>query len=137
VIDRGEEVIASLTSFLEERDIRGACLSGIGAVKDIVLGYFDVEKKEYAKRTFDEVMELGNLSGLTGFADGKPVPHLHATVAGPEMISFTGHLFRAEAAVAVEIVLTDLSDEIPRVPDKDTGLKLVRLSPGAPDRSEG
>jgi predicted DNA-binding protein with PD1-like motif len=132
----GEEVIAGVTSFLEEQDIRGGFLSGIGAVKGLVLGYFDTEKKEYAKRNFDEVMELGNLSGLVGYSDGKPVPHLHATVAGPEMISFTGHLFRAEAAVAVEIVLTDLGEEIPRVQDKDTGLKLIRLSPDTPERPE-
>jgi uncharacterized protein len=132
VVDRGEEIIASLAAFLEEKGIRGGFVLGIGAIRNIQLGFFDAERKEYARRTFEESMELGSFFGVISCSDGKPSVHAHVSVSGPELIAFTGHLFRAEAAVSVELVLTDFEDEIPRQPDKDTGLKLIRFAGGEP-----
>lgn len=127
VLDRGEELVGAVTDFLEEHGIRGGWLTGLGAVKNLVLGYFDLEQKEYLKRTFEEVMELGSLVGSIGGVDGKPFLHAHATVCGPELIAFTGHLFRAEVAVTAELMLLDVQAELERGPDEETGLKLFNL----------
>lgn len=126
-LEKGEEIISVLTSFLEEQEIRGGFLTGLGSLRDITLGYFDFEKKEYEKRVFDEVMELGNLTGSIGTVEGKPFAHLHATVCGPELIAFTGHLFSAEVAVTAELVVADFGVELPREPDEEIGLHLFSL----------
>ena len=105
----------------------GGTVTGIGAVKDHTLGFFDVEKREYLKRTFEENMELGNLTGTIGTVDGKPFLHAHATVCGPELIAFTGHLFKAEVAVTAELTITDFETELPRAEDEDLGLKNIRI----------
>ena len=129
VLDRGEELIATITAFLKEGGIVGGSVTGIGAICDITLAYFDLEKKEYLKRTFDEVMELTSLIGTIGTVDGKPFLHAHATACGPELIAFTGHLVKADVAVTAEVVVTDFGTELPREEDEEVGLMLFRLEP--------
>ncbi len=129
VLDRDEELISSVTTFLEEKGILGGAVRGIGALKNHTVAFFDLEKKEYLKRTFEENMELGNLTGTVGTVDGKPFLHAHVTVCGPELIAFTGHLMKAEVAVTAELVVTDFGVELKREEDPDTGLKLFRLLP--------
>ncbi len=134
VLDRDEELVSTVTAFLAERGIMGGTVTGIGALKNHTLGFFDVESQEYLKRTFEENMELGNLTGTIGSVDGKPFLHAHATVCGPELIAFTGHLFKAEVAVTAELIVTDFETELPRALDEDFGLNLFRVTP--PDESE-
>jgi predicted DNA-binding protein with PD1-like motif len=129
VLDRDEELVSTVTAFLEERKILGGTVSGIGALKNHTMGFFDVEKQEYLKRTFEENMELGNLTGTIGTVDGKPFLHAHATVCGPELIAFTGHLFKGEVAVTAELTVTDFETELPRAEDEDLGLKLFHVTP--------
>jgi len=134
VLDRDEELVSTVTAFLAERGIMGGTVTGIGALKNHTLGFFDIESQEYLKRTFEENMELGNLTGTIGSVDGKPFLHAHATVCGPELIAFTGHLFKAEVAVTAELIVTDFETELPRTLDEDFGLNLFRVTP--PDESE-
>ena len=140
VLDRGEEVIATVTEFLVANGIRGGFVTGLGALVNHTLAWYDLAKKEYLKRTFEEVMELGNLTGSIGAVDGKPFLHAHVTVSGPELIAFSGHLVRGEVGVTVELLLTDFGQELPRLPDEEVGLSLFRLEPPeeeAEDDEEG
>ncbi|MHC4470687.1 MAG: PPC domain-containing DNA-binding protein, partial [Planctomycetota bacterium] len=114
VLERGEELVATVTGFLEDQGILGGFVTGLGALKDHTVGYYDLEKKEYLKRTFEEVMELGNLVGTIGSVDQKPFLHAHVTLAGPELIAFSGHLVRGEVAVTAELLVQDFDQELPR-----------------------
>jgi predicted DNA-binding protein with PD1-like motif len=127
VLDRGEEIVGTVTGFLEDHDIKGGFVTGLGALVNHTVGYYDLQAKEYLKRTFEEVMELGNLTGSIGTVDGKPFLHAHVTVSGPELIAFTGHLVKGEVGVTAELLLTAFHEELPRLPDEDVGLNLFRL----------
>ena len=129
VLDRGEEIVETVTDFLEEREIQGGFVTGIGGLRNITLGYYDLEEKEYLKREFEEVMELGNLAGSVGTVDGRPFLHAHATVSGPELIAFSGHLFSAEVAITAELIVADFGVDLPRETDEEVGLKLFRIEP--------
>jgi predicted DNA-binding protein with PD1-like motif len=137
VLDRGEELMGALTGFLAEKDIRGGTVTGIGALVNHTVGYYDLETKEYLKRTFEENMEMGNLTGTIGTVDGSPFLHAHVTVSGPELIAFTGHLVKGEVAVTAELFVTDYGVELPREMDEDIGLKLFRWEPKPePEKSD-
>jgi len=129
VLDRGEELMSTVTEFLAEKDIRGGFVTGIGALVNHTVAYYDLAGQEYLKRTFEEIMELGSLTGSIGVVDGNPFFHAHVTVSGPELIAFTGHLVRGEVAVTAELLVTDLGLELPREPDEEIGLKLFRWEP--------
>ncbi len=127
VLSRGEELVGTVTAFLEEQGIRGGFLFGLGALSGPTLAYFDPAEGEYRKRTFEEDMELGSLVGSVGTVDGRPFLHAHATVCGPELVAFTGHLVEGKAGATVEILLTVFDEELPRVKDEETGLNLLRV----------
>lgn len=125
-LDVGEEIIATLGRFAAEVELAAAALSGIGAVKNTVLGYFDLHRKAYSQCTFAEDMELVSLAGNVTWVDDAPLIHAHATLAGPDYAVVGGHLFSAEIAVTGEIYVAPLATKIFRGLDERTGLKLIR-----------
>lgn len=129
VLDRGEELVATVTEFLVQHEVRGGFVKGLGSLRNLTLAWYDLPKQEYLKRTFEEVMELANLSGSIGVVEDKPFLHAHVTVAGPELIAFAGHLVKGEVAVTAELLVEAFHAELPRVPDDEVGLSLFRLNP--------
>jgi predicted DNA-binding protein with PD1-like motif len=105
---KGEEVIASLSSFVEEQKIPGGFLFGLGAFKDATLGYFDSEKKEYVKNFFKEDMEFGSLTASISYVEGKPFVHAHVAASGPDAKAYFGHLFSATISATGEFFISPL-----------------------------
>ena len=126
-LERGEEVLSTLTDFVGQQNIQGGTIQGLGAVKDLVLGIFDPEKKGYVKRTFREDLELGNLTGNISYLDGKPLLHCHVTVAGTDLNAYTGHLFSAVVSVTGEFCIRPFSEKITRSLDEEVGLNLLDI----------
>jgi predicted DNA-binding protein with PD1-like motif len=124
-LDRGEEVVESLSRFAREQGLPGGAMTGIGAVKNTTIGFFDLEQKEYNKREFPQEMELVGLTGNMAWADGEPVIHAHVMLSGPDYAAYGGHLFSAEIAVTGEIFVSPTEIQIQRSLDPETGLKLI------------
>lgn len=127
VLDIGDEVIASLKQLAEAERIGSASITGIGAVRDSVLGYLDLDQKQYLKREFADSMELVALTGSLALLDGQPFAHCHAVLSDREMRVFGGHLFAATASVTVEIFLRVYEGEVARQLDPNTGANLINL----------
>jgi predicted DNA-binding protein with PD1-like motif len=125
--DIGDEVVSAMTAFAAENNIHSGTISGIGAVKDVVLGYFDLSKKEYIRREFDGVYELLSLNGNFARLDDDTILHCHAVISDIDFNVFGGHLFSGVIAVTGEFYIRPGSVEINRGPDKNTGLNLIRL----------
>ena len=49
VLDRGDELISSLTEMVKKEGIRGGTVRGLGGVTNVTLGFFDTQKKEYLR----------------------------------------------------------------------------------------
>jgi predicted DNA-binding protein with PD1-like motif len=127
VLEPGDEVIASLKRLAEAERIGAASLSGIGAVRDSVLGYLDTEQRQYVKQEFVDTMELVSLSGNLTLLDGEPFAHCHAVLSDREMRAVGGHLFQATTAPTVEIFLRVYEGEIARQFDPVSGANLINL----------
>lgn len=136
VLDRGEELVGTVTEFLVQHEVRGGFVKGLGALRNLTIAWYDLEKQEYLKRTFEENMELSNLSGSIGVVEDKPFLHAHVTVSGPELIAFAGHLVKGEVAVTAELLLEAFHAELPRVPNEEVGLNLFRLNPPEEEGAE-
>ena len=127
VLDIGDEVIASLKQLALAERIGSASVTGIGAVRDSVLGYLDLDQKQYLKREFADSMELVALTGNLSLLDGQPFAHCHAALSDREMRVFGGHLFQASTSVTVEIFLRVYEGEVARQFDPNTGATLINL----------
>ena len=128
VLDVGDEIIESLKGLAADERIGVASLTGIGAIRDAVLGYLDINQKQYLKREFgSDSMELVSLTGNLALLDGKPVAHLHAVIGDRELRLYGGHLFQATASVTVEIYLRIYEGEVMRQYDPDSGANVMVL----------
>jgi predicted DNA-binding protein with PD1-like motif len=125
---KGEEVISSLSSFVEEQEIPGGFVFGLGAFRDATLGYFDSKKKEYVKSFFKDDMEFGSLTGSVSYFEGKPFVHAHVVAGGPDARAFFGHLFSATISATGEFFILPSDARIERKADAETGLNLLDLS---------
>ena len=57
-LDQHEPIMKTLTEFCIEKNIQNGQLSGIGAIKDIELGAYILEDKEYVKKIFPDTWEV-------------------------------------------------------------------------------
>jgi uncharacterized protein len=128
VLDVGDEIIASLKKLAAMERIGMASLTGIGAVRDVVLAYLDIEQKQYLKREFGpDSVELVSLTGNLARLDGEPVAHVHAVIGDRELRVYGGHLFAATASVTVEIYLRVYEGEVVRQYDPNSGANTIVL----------
>src|SRR5690242_19349375 len=88
-LDLGDEIVSSLKRVAVAERIGLASVQGIGAVRDAVLGYLDLDQKQYLKRQFgSQSMELLSLLGNMARLDSEPVVHCHVVLSDREMRSF-------------------------------------------------
>ena len=57
-LDPGDEIISSLTTLAENENIRTAHVQGLGASNHAKIALFDLEKKEFHRKTLDVPMEI-------------------------------------------------------------------------------
>ncbi|MBP2032870.1 putative DNA-binding protein with PD1-like motif [Clostridium algifaecis] len=65
-LDKGDEVITELTKFCENKNIRAAYFTAIGAASKVKLGYFDPVTKVYDSKDIVENLEITSLIGNIG-----------------------------------------------------------------------
>lgn len=121
------DFLEELNSFCVQNDIRTGWISAIGAVKSIVLGYYDQDEKKYY--TLDNLknkhLELASCMGNISIKDGKPFAHVHVVVTDEEGKSFGGHLMPGSKVFAGEFMIQALTGEdLNRNLDEVTGLPL-------------
>lgn len=128
-IEKGEEVIASIADFCARRGIGAALFSGIGAVKDIEIGYYDSDARDYFFRFEEVAHEVASMQGNVALVDGKPFVHAHAVLSKCDETCATigGHIKKARVAVTLEVSLTPLPTPLTREMDEAIGLKLLAL----------
>ncbi len=127
VLETGDEVMTCVKRFAEENDLSAASFSGIGAFSDVVLTYFDWEKKSYLENPLDEQVEVASLNGDVAVApDGSPAVHIHLVVGRRDGQAMAGHLGKAHVRPTLELVLTETPAHLQKVKDEETGLALIR-----------
>ncbi len=123
-LDKGEKVVQTLHQFFAKHQLTGGYVWGIGSLTDVVLGYYDVNRKEYRQKTFQDVYELLSLQGNITVVDGAPFLHAHALLSGADYSAFGGHLFEATVRATVEVAIVPWPMVIGRQLNEAVGLKL-------------
>jgi uncharacterized protein len=128
-LEKGEEVISSITEFCAKRGIRGAIFWGIGAVDNFKIGYYDLGSRDYFFRHEPDTHEVASMQGNVALVDGKPFVHCHAALSKCDESCATigGHIKEARVAVTLEVYLTSLPTPLQRELDESIGLKLLDL----------
>lgn len=127
MLEPGEEVLTSLSSFARARGIGCAAIQGIGAATELTIGYFDRAQKDYVRKTLVGEYEVLSLSGTISSFERDPWVHAHIVVAGPELETMGGHLFSGRVTVTIELALTVSQKRVDRKEDPETGFRYLSL----------
>ena len=81
IFDTDDEIAQLLLDLAEDQGLTAASLAGIGAFRQVVLGYFAWETKSYEEIRVNEQVELLSFAGnIARTADGQPKIHAHVVV---------------------------------------------------------
>lgn len=128
IFDTGDEVSGGLLRFAKENRLSAAQLTGIGAFQDAVLGYFQMEKKDYKRIPVREQVELVSLIGDVALDEnGVPKIHAHVVVTRQDGMALGGHLLEAHVRPTLEVIVTESPAHLQRRHDATSGLALIRL----------
>lgn len=124
-IDNHEEIMEALTHFCKKQKIKAGEVSGLGAVSEATFRFLDPATKQYVDKTFQEQMEITNLTGNISEKDGEPYLHVHLTCSRRDYTCVGGHLLNARINGACELLVTDFGlTRLKRRFDGQTGLNL-------------
>ena len=121
-IDNRAEIVNVLTTFCMDKGIKSGSISGIGAINELALRFFNPVTKAYVDKTFREQMEISNLTGNISSMAGKPYLHLHITVGRSDYSALAGHLLTATLNGAGEFVVEDYGGTVTRIYNAELGL---------------
>lgn len=126
-VQQNEPIMATLTQFCKDHNIQNGQISGIGAIKAIELGAYDLNNKEYIKQNFEDIWELTSYQANIILKDEEPFIHAHINISDHEMVVKGGHLFEAEVAAVGEFVLRKINTNGRRELDDHIGLATMCL----------
>jgi predicted DNA-binding protein with PD1-like motif len=112
----------ALTDFAVSQKIQGGEVTGIGAVNEATLRFFDPATKKYVDKVFNEQMEISNLSGNIAIEEGKTFLHLHITLGRRDYTTLAGHLLDARTRGAGEFFIRPVNAKMIKVKNNDIGL---------------
>lgn len=131
VFETGDEVFSGLTGFAREQQLTAAEFSGIGALSNVVLTFFDWETKSYQRNPVEEQVEVASLNGDVALdPEGTPAIHAHIVVGKRDGTALAGHLAEAHVRPTLEVVVTELPAHLHKRHDPQTGLALIHPEAG-------
>jgi predicted DNA-binding protein with PD1-like motif len=125
VFHTGQKVTNGLAAFARAQRIEAGHVTGIGALSDWVLGYFDPQKKTYLRHHEEGQAELLSLTGNVALYDNEPFFHVHVALGMKNGDGRGGHLFEATVRPTVELYLTTYSRPIQRKIDPEWAIPLL------------
>jgi predicted DNA-binding protein with PD1-like motif len=127
VFDKGDDPVDGIAAFAREQQLGAAHFTGIGAFSDVVVGYFDRERKDYERISIGEQVEVLSLVGDIALEGGQPRVHAHVVVGKADGSAHGGHLLEAHVWPTLEVVLTQTPEPLRKRFDPETGLALISV----------
>lgn len=125
VLDVGEDINTELEKLARKYPNRFAEITGIGACNLVELNFYDVHRKQYDMKVFEEDLELISLMGNLTLKDGEPFAHIHGTFGDSEFRTWSGHVSKAVVAVTAEIVVRFTDLDISRSHNDSVGIYTI------------
>lgn len=121
----GSDLLEGLTRTATEMGVKAGTVQVIGAVSNLVLGYYHQDREEYETLDLPGHWEIASGLGNVSIRDGAPFVHVHIVGSGADGRAVGGHLMPGTIVFAAEAYLRALDGEPPvRVMDEGTGLAL-------------
>ena len=127
-LDNHVSILEALTAFCKEKSIFCGKVSGLGAINSATFRFLDPATKQYVDKTFEEQMEITNLTGNISNKDNQVYLHIHLTCSRRDYTCVGGHMLDARINGACELFVEDYYlSSAGRRADDETGLNLYKF----------
>ena len=126
-LDKGDEIHESIRSLGEHGITAAAITSGIGRIRDTVIGYLD-SVGVYQKITLEDPIELLSMQGNLAPGPDGPFTHIHLMGSDDDHTVHGGHLFEATIEVTAEIHMRILGEGDSPMFREPTDTEFIRIS---------
>jgi len=125
-IDKDEEFVSVMKEIVKKLNIESGLFFAIGAVKSVIISFYDHQTKTYIDKQIDQDMEVLSLNGNISYIYGEDevVVHSHIVLSDKDFGVIGGHLKKAIVSVTLETFIIPISDRIERVMNQDFNLFL-------------
>ena len=127
-LESGDDILQTIRQFATAKRISAGLLEGIGSLSKVKLGHYDFKTKQYRYETFEDDLEILNLSGNIASMNREPLPHVHVTLGRRDFSVIGGHLDEGSSANMVEIGLWKLPGKLVKAKDVEIGLNVLQLA---------
>ena len=127
-LESGDDILQTIRQFATTKRISAGLLEGIGSLSKVKLGHYDFKTKQYRYETFEDDLEILNLSGNIASMNRQALPHVHVTLGRRDFSVIGGHLDDGSSANMVEIGLLKLPGKLLKAKDEAVGLNLLQLA---------
>ncbi len=128
-LSENEDLLEAIKKRAEESNIKAGVFIVIGALKDIVVGYY--QSGEYKYIQLRGPLEIASCMGNIAMSDkGEVMLHAHVVVTNESSEAFGGHLMKDSfvGATAELMIIEGLDLNLQRGFDEKTKLNLLKLS---------
>ena len=126
-LERGDEIVSSLKEFCVKANVSAGAVTGIGAVGEAQLGFFEAKSKQIKFKKIFGDHEICSLTGNITQLNHLPYLHLHIVLSNEKMECFGGHLKSARVSATSEIMVFSLEGKIGRKFSEEIGLNLIEF----------
>ncbi|MFI7426839.1 PPC domain-containing DNA-binding protein [Micromonospora sp. NPDC049836] len=125
VCDKGEDPVDAIGDALDRHDLRAGRVTAVGGFQEADVGWFDRRERDYRRIAAREQVEVLSLVGDVASRDGRPSLHVHAVLGRSDGSTLGGHLLSARVWPTLEVIITEVSPELAKRVDPETGLALI------------
>jgi len=123
--DLGEEVLNLLEKYCLDHNINSGIISGIGAVSDLTISWYNLDEKKYHDHELKKKLEIASFTGNISLKEGKPYIHAHGSFSDFELHSRSGHVKKMIVSTTAEFYIQELEGDLKRSFSAETGLYLL------------
>ena len=126
-LEVGDEVISSVRELARMESIPSAFISGLGAVNDVTLAFYDTMTRSYVETRLRQELEVASMTGNIAWLAQEPIVHLHGVVSRRDGTTAAGHIMRGIVSVTLEVMVLVQAVRIHRNNVPAVGLNLLDL----------
>lgn len=126
-LGKGEDIIEKVIEFCKDNGINSGHFSGIGALDEVEVGYYDEKKRKYHTKTLNEKhIELLSLKGNVSLDEENNIKvHAHVVISDAGLNARGGHLVNGKVSITCEIIFTPFEGTLKRKHHERIGLQLL------------
>jgi uncharacterized protein len=127
VFDPGDEAFAGMTAFAQAEHLEASQIAAVGAFQRAIVGWFDLEARQYRHILVDEQCEVLSFIGDVAVGEDGPVVHVHVVLGFSDGTTRGGHLIEGRVFPTLEVVVREIPAHMHKVMRPNVGIPLIDL----------